>query len=157
MAPGSPSSGRVRGFLKRVTHSAKKVFKPSDQAPTSHTSSPTPPVNPSSSQEPDASLLPHLATRSQQSATALQPVPSLQPTYSSLFLAADGNQSDYAESSLALTTKKVGADAWSGLKLALQLLKESLDILPHVKSAVAELVGVVDFLEASDIILHSLA
>ena len=160
----SSSSGRARGLLKRVAHGAKKVFKSTDQVPISHTPSPPPHTLPGDpppqlapSHEPDSDILPHSSTRSQRTATIPQPMSSLsQPTPAELPSAGGSTQLTNAESSLTLVARKAGADAWSGLKVALQLLKESSDVFPPVKSAVGEFLGVVDIFEVSDLSLHVL-
>ena len=156
-----PSARRFRGFLKDVANDVKKVFKPGDQATTpGRTPSPLPQV-PSGdpSQQPTPSQQPVLTIHPQPSAQSQSPIP-LQPLPSSSQLApitspltVDGNQPANAESSLTLAAKKAGAEAWSGLKAALQLLEKSSDAFPPLKSAVGGFLGVVDIFEVSDITL----
>lgn len=52
-------------------------------------------------------------------------------------------------SSLARATKRAGTDAWSGFKTALQLLNQSSDVFPPLKSAITGFQGAVDVFEAS--------
>ena len=66
-------------------------------------------------------------------------------------VAADEVQPTNPELSLAQMAKKAGADAWKGLKVALQLVEKSSDVFPPLKSAVAGFLGVVDIFEASDV------
>lgn len=102
--------------------------------------------------EPTPTLLTQPPTRSQQTVVLPEPVPSpgqLAPSTSRW--ANDSNQSVNTEPSFTLITKKAGADAWTGLKIALQLL--SSDVLPPVKSAVNGFLGVLDVFEASNLIL----
>lgn len=149
MSSGSPSSAQVRGFLKRVARGAKKAFKPSDQAPTSHTSPPpqalsvnSPPQSAPSNDPlrapPPQTVLPRLATDPGQPSSAALPQVN------------DASQSPNTELGLARAAKKAGADAWAALRITLQLLKKSSDIVPTLKSAVGEFLGAVDTFEASD-------
>ena len=164
MSSDPPPSGRVRGFFQRVGHGAKKelkkAFKRDGQAPTSRPSSvpprepsADPPSHPTPPDGPTSARIPLPPAQSQPSVVLPQPVASLgQPASTTSHLANNGNQSANMESSLAMAAKKAGADAWSGLKLALELLKESSDVFPPVKSAVAGFLGVVDIFEVSEII-----
>ena len=161
MPPRSSSPGGVREFFKRVGHGVKKVFKPGDKASTAHTSSPTPRTSSGGSalrltpsQEPDPGLLLPPSAPSQRAAVAAQSAPSAsQPASTTSLLPADATEAAIAESSLTLAAKKAGKDAWSGLKVALELLKESSDAFPPVKSAVAGFLGVVSIFEASSFAL----
>lgn len=67
-------------------------------------------------------------------------------------MAATRNRSPNEEASLTVAAKKAGADAWSGLRVALQLLEKSSDVFPPVKSAVAGFLGAVDIFEVRDLV-----
>ena len=161
MSPGSSSSSRPRGFFKRVTHGVKRVFKPGDKAPASPTPSPPPETTPGGrlpqptpSHEPALGVTPQPYAHSPQPATLAQPTPSSSRPVSASNLAVDRNESAHLGSSLSQATKKAGADAWSGLKTALQLLEKTSDVFPPVKSAVGGFLGVVDMFEVSALISH---
>lgn len=157
MPPDSSPPGPIRKFFKRVAHGAKKVLKPSAQAPNARVPSPPPggpSPQPTLSAESDYILPPQTPARSQHPSASPQPAPSSnQPPLTSLPFATTGNQPANVESSLTAAVKKAGADAWSGLKVALQLLETSAGVFPPVKSAVAEFLGVVDIFEVSILIV----
>lgn len=154
MPPRSSSPDPVRSFFKRAAHGAKKLLKPGDQTTGSRAPSPSPQMQPG-----DPGLLLQLPGQSQQPAASPQLVPDHgqpAPVLAPLPLATTSNQPVSVDSSLTVAAKKAGADAWSGLRVALQLLKESSDVFPPVKSAVAGFLGVVDIFEASNLVPHAL-
>ena len=155
MSPGSPPSEGFRESLKRRARGVKKWLGPDDQAPVRRTSSPQPqlrhgaptprfittretPQQPSA-QTQGSTLLPYQVTSAGRSASTAN------------LEAADGAHSVNAESRLTQAAKNAGADAWTGLKVALQLLERSSDAFPPLKSAVAGFLGVVDVFEASSL------
>ena len=152
MPPGS-SPSRVHRFFKHV----KKVFKPGDQPPTSRTASPPPLVQPTtrsrelvpvpSLEPPGQSQQPGVLSQPEQIVTEQAPAPPPSGTV--------GDLSANAESTLALAAKKAGAEAWSGLKVALRLLEKGSDVFPPLKSAVGGFLGVVDIFEVCHLALHA--
>ena len=161
MSPGSSSSSRPHGFFKRVTHGVKRVFKPGDKAPASPTPSPPPETTPEGllpqptpSYELALGVTPQPYAHSPHSVTLAQATTSLRRPVFASHLAVDRNESAPVGSRLSQATKKAGADAWSGLKTALQLLEKTSDVFPPVKSAVGGFLGVVDMFEVSALTSH---
>ena len=159
MQPGSPPSQGFRGFLKRCNRRAKKVFRPEPQVSAPRAPSPQPEPEP---QPPTGASLPlptptqgpspRPLAQSQQSPTSPRPAPSAGEFSSAANLAVDdGAQLTNVQST---TAKKVGADAWSGLRAALKLVENSSDVLPPLKSAIAGFLEVVGIFEVSDSLTH---
>ena len=156
MPPGSPSSEGFRESLKRRARGVKKWLGPDDQAPVPRTSSPqpqlrhgTPPPRfittretpqQSSAQTQGSTLLPYQVTSAGRSASTAN------------LEAADGDQPANVGSRLTQAAKNAGADTWTGLKVALQLLERSSDAFPPLKSAVAGFLDVVEVFEASNLV-----
>ena len=160
MPPGSSSSG---GFRQSVKRRVKKWLGPENQAPVPRMPSPQPPPErlpgalppqTTPTHEPPSKSL----AQTQHSAILARPVPSAGSSTSTVNrIPADDVQPADPESALVQAARKAGADAWTGLKVALGLVKESSDVFPPLKSAVAGFLGVVDIFEVSNLIslLHS--
>ena len=158
MLPDSKSPpGQIRSFFKRVTNGTKKVLNRGDRAPISRTHSPLPQTPPGDSPPQHVSSSePILAPPSQTPSRSRQPTTSPKPAIVTSLLAAESDQTAKAESSLALTAKKAGANAWTGLKPALQALKECSVAFPPLQAAVGGLLVLADVVEVSDTVSHAL-
>lgn len=156
MPPGGSSSGGFRGFIKRSARRAKNVLRPETQASATHTSSPSPPPQPSAGAPPaqptSVQQLPtQPSVQPQQTASSRQPAPNVgQITSAGPPAAVNSIQPANSESRAAQAAKKVGEDAWTGLKATLELVKESSDVFPPLKSAVGGFLGVIGIFEVSN-------
>lgn len=166
MPPDSPPPSRgVRSFFKRIGRGVKKAFKPSDQAPASHVPSASPQTPPRGSPTQTVTsraltpvLPPQSSARSQQGVVPLQPALSPgQPPPITSPSAANSNQTGSMGSSSALGADSAGANAWGGLKTALQVLKECSVAFPPLQAAVGGFLKVADVVEVGDDILYFVA
>lgn len=157
MPPDSPPpSGRVSRFFKRVTHGVKKALEPGDRASASRatTASPQAPPGalipqPAPSRAPTPALPPTSPAGSQQAPVSPQPAPSpSQP--------APTNSPSAGNSGLTLAAKNAGANARSGLKTALQALKDCSAAFPPLQAAVGEVLTMVNVVEVGGLIPHAL-
>lgn len=150
-----PPDRELRRVSKDATRNANTRYylRPSviGSRTTSQPSPATPPSRITFPQEQD----PGPSARSQQAAASSQlvsstsqltPTPSL-PAATSVQLAGTGSK-------ILQTAKKVGVDAWSGLKVGLKLLEISSDVFPPLKSAVAGFLGVVYIFQVYSPHLH---
>lgn len=155
MSAGPPSPKGFRGFLKDATRSVKTIFKPRPPETGSRTPSQrslaTPPPQIIFPQGQD----PAPPSQPQQIATSSRLAPSISRLPSTTSLSAPNVvQSASTGSKVSQAAKKVGADAWLGLKVGLELLEKSSDVFPPLKSAVAGFLGVVDIFEVRYLSAH---
>lgn len=155
MSANPPPPKGFRGFLKDTTHRVKKALGPRGSPTGSRTPSrpslatAPPQITIHQEQDPDPSAQP------QKAAASSQRVPSIrQPTPTPSLSATTGVQLASTGSKISQAARQVGAHAWSGLKVALQLLETSSDVFPPLKSAVAGFLGVVDIFEVRYINLY---